>query len=164
MYVLVRHVTHLHTRHLARAPLHVHHPRVLEHDVPIEPAARPSPRLYPEAVLGARKRRCLDGYVLDTGLLEVPAEFADANTVSVSACDVFDPEVFGAAANGDAVVADSDLRVKDGEVLGELDMDVVGVGAVARGNDLYAYVSTVVDDDVALVAVEGCESYDLDVF
>ena len=50
--------------------------------------------------------------------------------------NVLNPQVLGAGADGDAVVPGSDGGVLDDDIGGELDMDAVGVGAVAARNDV----------------------------
>ncbi|KAK9087833.1 hypothetical protein Syun_030227 [Stephania yunnanensis] len=74
--------------------------------------------------------------------------------------DVFHPEVGGAGANGDAVVAGLDVGLGDGDIGGSLDMYAVGVGAIAGGRHLHLLeldVLTVVDDDMEDLAVHGCQ-------
>lgn len=55
-----------------------------------------------------------------------------------STCNVFNPQISGAGADGDAIVTGLNFRVEDGDVGGHLDMDAVGVGAVSGGHDLHA--------------------------
>ena len=49
--------------------------------------------------------------------------------------NMFNPQVLGTGADGDAVIAGFDGGTLDDNVSRELDVDAVGVGAVAVGDD-----------------------------
>lgn len=51
-----------------------------------------------------------------------------------TARQALDPQVLGAGADGDAIVAGFDGGVEDGNVLRVLDVDSVGVGALSGGD------------------------------
>lgn len=55
-----------------------------------------------------------------------------------STCNIFDPQVIGAWANRDAIVAGSDSRFEDGDIGGELDVDAVSVRAVSGSHELHS--------------------------
>ena len=73
-----------------------------------------------------------------------------------STCNIFNPQVSGAGADGDTIVAGPDSRVEDGDIGGELDVDAVGVGAVSGSHDLHSMYFDVVastDDHVEYLTI-----------
>jgi len=58
--------------------------------------------------------------------------------MSWSTCNVFNPQVSGSRAYGDAIISGSNFGVEDGDVGGHLDVDAVGVRAVSVGQDLHS--------------------------
>ncbi|RRT56261.1 hypothetical protein B296_00024064 [Ensete ventricosum] len=83
--------------------------------------------------------------------------------MSWAASDLFDPDVGGSFANGDAVVAGLYAGVDHGHVARFLDVDAVGVGAVSRGADgraLYLDAAAAKDGDVEELAVKRGQAAD----
>ena len=81
-----------------------------------------------------------------------------------SASDVFNPEIGGPGADGDAVVAGGDLGVENGDSGGGLDVDAVGVGTVSGGrnpNSLHLHVVAPIEHYVEHLAVHRCHSNQL---
>jgi len=58
--------------------------------------------------------------------------------MSWSTCNVFNPQVGGSRAYGDAIISCSDFGVENGDVGGHLYVDAVGVRAVSVGHDLHS--------------------------
>lgn len=80
-----------------------------------------------------------------------------------SAGDLLDPEVCGAGADRNAVVAGLDACTRDGHTGRHLDVDPVGVGASAGGGDLDALQGcavAAVDHNVVELAVDRCQTTD----
>jgi len=87
-------------------------------------------RLDPEAVARLLERAVLDVDVRDVLLVLVPPQAADADAVAGAAGDAGDVHLAGPGADGDAVVADADDGVDDGDPGRVAHVDAVRVGAV----------------------------------
>ena len=78
-----------------------------------------------------------------------------------STCNIFNPQVRGARANGYAIVTGADFGVKDCDVRRELDVNSVGVRAVSGGDDLdtsHFDVVASIENYVEQLAIKGCQS------
>ena len=114
----------------------VHHEQALEEHV--RGAALGGgvlPRLDADAVVGAGEDDVADAHPRDVALAGVPAEAADAHAVARAAPHAGHVHAVVALADGDAVVARADARVRDGHPGAALDVDAVRVGAAGRRAD-----------------------------
>ena len=111
------------------------HYDVLEMHVGSRALSRVGPCLDPNSVLGVPKSATLDVDSLDGLFVRVLAKTSYADTMSWTACDFGDCDLFATVAERDTVVPRLDVRIKDFNVCGAPDVDAVCVRAVLVCND-----------------------------
>lgn len=83
-----------------------------------------------------------------------------------AAIDAFNPQVFGARANGDTVIAGLNGGAPDHHISRQLNVDAIRIRTIPRSYDLNPfnmYILATVDHDVEHLAVQGQKSVDPDI-
>lgn len=133
------------------------HDDVLVRDVRDKARGRRREGLDPQPVLGSDESGVGDPDPLDGLLRRVSPQAPDADPMAWPASDARDVHVCGPVAYGDAIVASGDVGVGDQDVVGDSDVDSVGIGAVAWGCEvdvLDTHALTPVHGDVDFLAVQ----------